>query len=363
MPTFVNPSGVPAPIERAAILAFGSYDKGDAAFSISELLKPPRAVALERENQAAVVLDVADLMYALMGQIMARIIAENSTDLYAAVMAAAEGLPKDEREVIGAVMQQLGHRALPDPSKVTTLSERRLFMEIEVDGQRYRISGKFDHTVAVQVELRGTEGRGWNASDWKLGSVWEAMGPRPEREDQLNCYAALLRANQYTPVVALGNGFVFRDWSKPRAYRERDYPQSQFKYIPAAVWDEGRALDFLRERVRLHVAARAGNLPDCTLEEKWQDPDAYAVMKKGNKRASRVLPTQAQAEAWLGQQDEKKFKAATIVLRGSEPKRCISYCNAAPFCDQLHREFPELALGEGGTDAGAAEATDEAEVA
>ena len=48
----------------------------------------------------------------------------------------------------------------------------------------------------------------------------------------------------------------------------------------------------MKERIAAHEEARAGNLPDCTDEERWLRDDKFAVMKEKRVRAVRVFDSQ-----------------------------------------------------------------------
>jgi hypothetical protein len=332
----INKSGVPNPIEAAARAAFErGRDRGGAHYSVTELISPPQMARLERLHDDEIVIDVADLMYALMGVLMARIIAQYSGDIRSAILEAAASLPSSARAVIASALDQIGYGPDIGPD-LRVLAERRLFASVTIHGVEIRVSGQMDHVLAIE------DPKGWHITDWKVASVWEAIGVKPEREQQLNLYAALLRLNGFSPVVSVGNGFFFRDWSKRRARRERDYPQKQFANMPARLWAEEQAYRYLMDRTQIHYEAET-NLPDCTYEEKWQLPEYWAVMKTaGAKKASRLLQSRAEAEGWIADKvaDGENFDQAVIVHRPTEPIRCLDYCRAQPFCPQFKREAP-----------------------
>jgi hypothetical protein len=332
----LNRTGVPAPIERAARAAFErERERGGARFTVTELICPPQVVELERVYQAEIEVDVADLMYALLGVLMARLIASYSGDVRTQILEAGADLPKEHRRLLKELLDDLGLQSTATP-RMNVIAERRLRAHVTIDGGlEVLVSGQMDHVLAVE------EPDGWAITDWKVGSVWESMDVKPEREQQLNLYAALLRLNGFTPVVKLENGFVFRDWSKRRARREQDYPQHQFQRIPSPVWTPERAQMFLVERTALQMAAQ-GDPPECTLGEKWQKPAAWAVMKSPTaKRASAVLYSEREAMEWLGEAKEsrpKPWRLGKIEYRPTEPIRCLDYCRVVSFCEQFRRE-------------------------
>lgn len=71
------------------------------------------------------------------------------------------------------------------------------------------------------------------------------------------------------------------------------------------------------------------DIPPCTPKERWDKPTTYAVMKPGNKRATRVMDTADEAEKLavdLG-------KGCYVETRTGESVRCAEYCSCCDFCD------------------------------
>ena len=70
----------------------------------------------------------------------------------------------------------------------------------------------------------------------------------------------------------------------------------------------------------------------CSDEDMWKRDDAWAVKKKGLKRAMRVFDNE---------DDAKEFEAAQTVpveieFRAGEPVRCKgNFCGVAEFCSQF----------------------------
>jgi methionine salvage enolase-phosphatase E1 len=55
----------------------------------------------------------------------------------------------------------------------------------------------------------------------------------------------------------------------------------------------------------------------------------FAVMKKGRKRALRLLESESEANALASEE------SGYIEFRVGESKRCQNYCNVAKFCTQF----------------------------
>ena len=71
--------------------------------------------------------------------------------------------------------------------------------------------------------------------------------------------------------------------------------------------------------------------PPCSDEERWKRGEAWAVKKKGNKRAQRVFDNEASAGEFM--KDKENLE---IEHREGEYVRCKGdYCGVANFCSQF----------------------------
>lgn len=266
-----NRLGLPEPIVEA--VKNDEYSKGKADISVTELLAPPRQVALKKRHADELVEDASERIWSLMGQSV--------------------------------------HKILERANKLG-IAERRLGVKIE----GWKVSGGMDLVCQEHI-----------LSDYKVTTSWKFKGGKApiEFEQQLNCYAAILRANELK-VEKLQVVGILRDWSKLEAARDPEYPQLQVVIIPVPMWAPEKAMKFLRERVILHKQARQ-SLPNCSAEERWAKPDTWAVKKPGAARASRVYENEEEALAHA-RQDSSLF----VEKRRGESTRCEHYCSVARFC-------------------------------
>lgn len=272
---YTNVQNLPEPLVRA--VTKDTYDRGQRTdFSVTQLLGPPRIRILRKRHQAQLVEDVSDRIYSLLGQSVHTIL---------------------ERAELG-----------------DALAEVRIYAEI--DG--LTISGQLDR--AVFFKSQGL------LQDYKLCSVW-ALDSKPEWEQQLNLLSFLLRRNSYN-VTKAQIVAIYRDWSKRRAQRDKDYPQHQARPIDYPMWSDERALAFLRERIAVHTEAE-WTLPECTKEERWYRGEQWAVMKNGNKKATKLFDFEDGAKEFAAA--DPKFR---VEHRPGEAVRCNDYCPVAEFCEQ-----------------------------
>jgi len=95
---------------------------------------------------------------------------------------------------------------------------------------------------------------------------------------------------------------------------------------------------FIDEKVNALIAHEDlpdDQLPECSADERWAKPDTFRVMKPGNKKASKVEKSLAEAQAWqMGQKNPAEFE---IINRPGEWTRCEFYCPVRNFCHQFKK--------------------------
>lgn len=264
--------------------------------SVTQLIKPPRVLQLERRYDEEITIDVSNNLWAWFGTAM--------------------------------------HLVLEDAAKgKEMLSEEQL--SVEVGG--WKINGRPD--------LLLPECRNLKLVDLKTMSVWsyllEKGHVKPEHEQQLNIYRHMFQANgfraDYLEVWA-----ILKDWRRGESRKDPDYPPIPFVRIKVPMWEDKQAADFLAARVGLHQAAAKVDdsaLPMCTPDERWRRPSTWAVMKGTNIKAMRVLPSPEEAKAWVEQSNDKTLR---IVERPGVDNRCTpEFCHGAPWCSYYQQTQKE----------------------
>src|SRR5439155_22425448 len=214
MPKIENRLGLPEPLVNA--VRNDPYDSKGSDITVTQLLKPPRAVALECEHRDEIVEDASERLWALVGQI--------------------------------------GHSILERGSK-HELTERRLFTEIN----GWKVSGQVD---LIPPDL---------LIDYKFTSLWTTKnGLKLEWSQQVNMLHLLCVRNGIQ-IVKAQIVAIYRDWSKLEARRSPDYPQMQVQLFDVPLWSFAQAEAYMLERVKTHQEARK-SLPECTSEERWEKP-------------------------------------------------------------------------------------------
>lgn len=263
-----NRAGLPAPIVQAILN--DPYDAGDSDISVTRLIQPPQMRKLMREHGQELSEDASDRIWALLGQAVHTIL---------------------ERAYKGS----------------SAIVERRIYREVA----GWNVSGQFD--VLEDGIL----------SDYKITSVYARDGKR-EWEEQLNLLRALAATDpSLSEITKLQIVAIFRDW-RPKEALKDDYPDSQVAIIPVTLWTIEKAEAFLHERVQQH---QSDNPPPCTDDERWLQPEKWALMKKGAKRAIKLFEAKPDnVELQNGQFWEHRPGAY---------RRCESYCSVSSVCPQL----------------------------
>jgi len=274
------------------VLNRSTYTKGKADLSVTELLQPPQLVQLRKRHWEELEEDVTDKIWAIFGT---------------AIHAVLE-LGADDNHVI----------------------EERIHATLN----GWDISGA--------VDLQRLEDGGVVISDYKTVGVWAVMNEKLEWEQQLNMYAWLIESVKKVPVKRLEIIAIIRDWNRRDAKQKESYPQSPVKMLDIPLWPyETREL-FIKQRIHHHSnASLATEIGEdyalCTPEEMWEKPTTYAVKKVGNKRATVVCQSEAEAEdkkAELGHGYE-------IQIRAGERTRCEDFCQVRDFCKQ-YQQYKEV---------------------
>ena len=272
-----NKFNFPEPLVKA--LSRDTYKKV-GHISTTELLKPPRILALEMRHQDEIEEDVSDRIYRALGSSF--------------------------------------HGLMEDAASPNEFSEERLVIDV----LGWKVSGKPDLYDKWETL--------W---DYKICSVWAyILGVRKEYYDQLRIYSYLYAQHGFMPKK-LANMLLFRDWSKSESERTSNYPPPA-KVIEYEVPDPAETWQFIKGRVLVHQLSRS--LPDdklapCTAEEKWERPTTWAVKKKGAKRAmpGGVCDSRGKAEITMAANP-----GTEIEERRGKCVRCADgYCKVAKWCD------------------------------
>jgi hypothetical protein len=171
-------------------------------------------------------------------------------------------------------------------------------------------------------------------NDWKTASVWKVQfGDFSDWYKQGMTYAWLLKQNGLD-VRRCRFIVLLKDHSKTKAKTDSSYPQSpifvyEFEITPEELEAAGKRIN---EKVREIEAAELmgdDDIAPCSAEERWADPEKYAVMKNGRKTAVRVFDTLIDAENCAGELGNSHY----VETRPAVSRKCGDYCLCKDFCN------------------------------
>ena len=280
-----NKSGLPEALLSA--VRNDSYSRGNSDISVTQLIDSPMIRRLRAKHKDEIEEDVADRIWALLGQSVHTIL---------------------ERANLGGLV------------------ETRVFWTFD----EIKLSGQFDHLENGIL------------TDWKMTSVWSVIYGKTSWGSQLNVLDYLCGLNSHK-VEKLQVVAVLRDWQKSKA-NEEGYPNNQVVVVPVKRWSTQEQEKYIVDRLRLHFYSE----PTCSDLERWVKSGKFAVMKKGKKSALRLLDSEKEAETWCM---DNAFAGVdittgllampmgiTIVERPTSFGRCENYCNVSKFCPVWNKQ-------------------------
>ncbi len=263
-------------------MAESDYQYKDKQYSVTSLLKGVRETILERRHHNEIEQDISDMIWLLFG-----------TAVHSILDHQEEGEHEFKEE----------------------------YLKVKIGD--YTLSGRFDLYNAKTKTV----------TDYKTCSTWKIIfGDYEDWRRQLLIYAYMLRSIGF-PVERGEVIAIMKDHSKAQSKRKAGYPELPVTKITFDYTEQ----DLREMKTWLHEKfaeiARAEKMPDselpvCSLEERFNDGDKYAVMKNGRKRAMRVLDSMEEAEGW-----KKSNGGDFIEVRHGEDKKCADYCRVNQFCN------------------------------
>ena len=197
--------------------------------------------------------------------------------------------------------------------------QRRLFAT--VDG--VKISGMFD---VLYQDWDGATVLG----DLKRTSVWSILYKDNKKwEAQLNLYHWLGVESGFfedhdIKIDRLAILASIRDWVRSKR-KEDNYPPSPFAVLDIDLWTHDFGTFFVKQQLQRHNSSPR----ECSDEDRWKSEDTWAVKKKGQKRAVRVLNSEHDAMRYLEHEHPKNL---FIEHRPGGYRRCEDYCEVSSFC-------------------------------
>lgn len=192
------------------------------------------------------------------------------------------------------------------------------------------ISGAFDIFLDGQIY------------DIKTCKTWKTVYDPDmiEWHEQQNIYAWLLH-QQGVEVKGLNIIAIYLDWIDSKAQRDSSYPQDPCVKYTLDLWPWDKTEQFMVDRIRLmkgHESTPDDALPECTREERFEDPTVYKCFKNANaKRSSRNCTSLDDAILYMKSTagfGNGSYIEAVYAVR----KRCDKYCEINEHCN-MYRHY------------------------
>jgi hypothetical protein len=242
-------------------------------------------------------------------------------------------LEEDAIDRVWALLGSAAHEVLSRSTEGARLIEERLFATFCTEQGFVTTSGQPDR-IDADLCIR----------DFKVTSAWTIVYDtrREEWNRQLSYYRVL--AIMCTGLDVKDKGeivVIIRDFNKHQA-GQGGYPELPVCVIPIELLDFDTAYKQMYDYCAQYLLRKElpdAMLPPCTAEERWTQPDKWALFKnETNKRATRVYDDEGEAHAALAEMKEKE-KYAYLEKRPGGPRRCEEYCPVAKFCSQYQSEL------------------------
>lgn len=277
-----NKLGLPDMLQRAVEREYIYKDK---RYSITSLLDPDRVLMLKRRYNDVIEQDVSECIWMLFGTVT--------------------------------------HYALETGIELKENEHVELHLEHTFDNG-YTLSGIIDHIYDY-------------IDDYKTTSVWTVIyGSNNEhwkKQLQMGAYLFYKETGKWINqgrIIA-----ILKDWNKKESEIKENYPKLPIEVIN---FDLGTPEEIEKwilnrfEKIKILEQTEDMKLPMCSLEERFNKGDTYAVKKKTNKTALKVHKTKEEAEEHLKNLESKYPDVYELEHRKGEDTKCLNYCSCNKQC-------------------------------
>lgn len=274
------------------------YVRLGSDYSVTDLQKPPRIVALEERHRYKLeVKNIESILPAL----------------------------------IGTATHEILQKYLRQCEQGDYMIERRMMSYIH----GIRLSGRFDILDS-----------GYNLTDIKVTKVWSYLnGGKDEWAEQQNIYKWML-AQEGIRVNSLNIMMVLLDWNNADTWQISNYPESRVQIIKLPMWSNKDIQELVEFKlIKLIDASKQldNDLPLCTPKERWARGEKWKLFRlPTHKRAIKTFDSESKAKNYLKvckRNDKDKFIKAVIKHETGMPWfRCENWCPVKDFCNQYKKK-------------------------
>ena len=263
------------------------YEKGDSDITVTTLIKPTQIQVLEKLHYKDIEIDALDNLCIFLGKMLHK------------------GLEEAED---GAIVEQRFYKTFNLGDNLGSI----------------KLGGCVDYYDPFTETI----------VDYKLTNVFSVKeGCKTDWENQLNCYAHLIRANGFS-VKKLQICAIIKDWSRSLAVNNPNYPAHPVLILDVPVWQNTEAEEYIVSKLKSYICGIRQNIYQCCDDEDmWKKPDCYKIFKDGNTKATKTFNTKEEAQFFLEDTGNKRFKYTLMCCLGKRT-RCESFCSVSKWCPQ-----------------------------
>lgn len=271
-----NKKGYPDIIVEAVAHLNSKYSRGVGAdISVTELISAPLQRLLKKKYYDEITEDVEDRIFSFYGS--------------------------------------LAHELLENIQSESVLyKEQRLFMEFG----GMTLSGQFDLIYKDKGKVC--------LADFKFTSKYAVKdGCKKDWERQLNIYKYMFE-NTHKDNLKIEKLEIIAP------IRDAIFLDDKITVLPVKSYKSYKIKEYIEKQIAFHKICEdeiTGQIPECTPEERWQDPEKFAVMIPGAKRSLKNHDSRCSAEAHAS-----KIEDGYVEIRPAENKKCSRYCNVSKWC-------------------------------
>ena len=197
----------------------------------------------------------------------------------------------------------------------------------------YTLSGIIDHVYDY-------------VDDYKTTSVWTVIyGSNDEHWKKQLQMGAYLHYKKHGKWIDKGRIIaILKDWNKREAQNKYDYPDLPIRVITFDLGTPEEIEEWILkrfDRIQKLEQMKDSELPLCSLEERFNKGNTYAIKKKTNKRAYKVHETLEEAREHLVNLEKKYPGVYEIEERKGEDTKCLNYCSCCRFCNHYLENYDE----------------------
>ena len=250
-------------------------------YSVTELLQPTQCIQLIRKHFNEIDEDAADLIPALIGTAVHKMLQEKT--------------PEENAEV-----------------------------KLETQFKNIQLVGILDYLDLKNLLI----------TDYKVTSVYKYQAQEfDDYYKQGALYSLLVYLIYDVKIKKVNFQLLLKDWSKIKALTTNNYPASPIVKVEYDINDSD--FDFIIEWLNNKLLELSSNKNECSDSDRWYTGKKYAVYKKaGDKRASYITNDEIDAHNYI---TNKCDGAAEIQVRQGENIKCKYYCKARSVCPQYEK--------------------------